>query len=135
MKPRILVADDDPDLREILRLALVRDYDVIEAADGDQAVARAIDSDPSLILMDVRMPGTDGFDACRRLKSDRRTLGVPIIFISGQGDRRARADVLQIGAEDYLYKPLHLGSLRERVRTMIQMRDINTLFNGGAVQR
>jgi DNA-binding response OmpR family regulator len=132
MKPRILVADDDPDLREILRLALVRDYDVIEAADGDQAVARAIDSDPSLILLDVRMPGTDGFDACRRLKNDRRTFGVPIIFISGQGDRRARADVLQIGAEDYLYKPLHLGSLRERVRTVIQMRDINALFNAGA---
>ena len=132
MKPRILVADDDADLREILHLALVRDYDVIEAADGDQAVARAIDSDPSLILLDVRMPGTDGFDVCRRLKSDRRTLGVPIIIMSGQGDRRARADVLQIGAEDYLYKPLHLRSLRERVRTMIQMRDINALFNAGA---
>ncbi len=92
MTLRILVADDDPDLREIIRLTLQRDgYDVIEAADGEQAVARAIDSAPSLILLDMMMPGVDGFDTCRRLKSDRRTFSVPVIFISGQGDHRARA--------------------------------------------
>ncbi len=135
MNARILVADDDPDLREIVRLTLQRDgYDVIEAADGDQAVARAIDSAPSLILMDLMMPGTDGFDACRRLKSDQRTFGVPVIFISGMGDHRSRAQVLQLGAEDYLDKPLDPRDLRRRVRMVIQRRGINILFNGGSAK-
>ena len=92
MMLRILVADDDPDLREIVKITLQRDgYDVIEAADGEQAVARAIDSAPSLILLDIMMPGPDGFDTCRQLKSDQRTHLVPVIFITGKGDPRAHA--------------------------------------------
>ena len=135
MNARILVADDDADLREIVRLTLQRDgYDVIEAADGDQAVARALDSAPSLILLDLLMPGTDGFDACRRLKSDARTFGVPVIFISGQRDPRARAQVLQLGAEDYLDKPLIPRDLCWRVRLVIQRRKINMPFNGGSAK-
>jgi DNA-binding response OmpR family regulator len=133
MTLRILVADDDPDLREIIRLTLQRDgYDVIEAADGEQAVARAIDSAPSLILLDMMMPGTDGFDTCRRLKSDRRTFSVPVIFISGQGDHRTRAQSMQLGAEDYMDKPFDPRDLCRRVRIAIQRRRINTLFSSGA---
>lgn len=132
MNPRILVADDDPDLREIVRLTLERDgYDVIEAADGDQALERAIDSAPSLILLDLIMPGTDGADTCRRLKSDRRTLSVPVIFISGKGDGQARARLMQLGAEDYLNKPLDPRDLSRRVRIAIQRRGINALFSNG----
>lgn len=133
MALRILVADDDPDLREIIKLTLQREgYDVIEAADGEQAVARAIDSAPSLILLDMMMPGTDGFDACRRIKSDRRTFGVPVIFITGQGDYRARVKSLQLGAEDYLDKPFDPRDLSRRVRMAIQRREISSLFNRGA---
>ncbi len=132
MNPRILVADDDPDLREIVRLTLERDgYDVIEAADGDQALERAIDSAPSLILLDLIMPGTDGVDTCRRLKSDRRTLSVPVIFISGKGDGQVRARVMQLGADDYLNKPLDPRDLSYRVRMAIQRRGINALFSSG----
>ena len=132
MNPRILVADDDPDLREIVRLTLERDgYDVIEAADGDQALERAIDSAPSLILLDLIMPGADGVDTCRRLKSDRRTLSVPVIFISGKGDGQARARVMQLGADDYLNKPLDPRDLSRRVRIAIQRREINALFSNG----
>lgn len=135
MTLRILVADDDPDLREIVRLTLQRDgYDVIEAADGEQAIARAIDSAPSLILLDMMMPGPDGFDTCRKLKSDRRTLSVPVIFITGQGDHRARTRSMQVGAEDYLDKPFDPRDLSRRVRIAIQRRGINTLFGGNVAQ-
>ncbi|HET7091788.1 MAG TPA: response regulator, partial [Anaerolineae bacterium] len=69
MTLRVLIADDDPDLREIVRLTLQRDgYEVIEAGDSEQTIARAIDSAPSLILLDLMMPGADGFDTCRQLK-------------------------------------------------------------------
>jgi len=136
MNSRVLIADDDPDLREIIRLALQRDgYDVIEAADGEQAVQRAIESDPSLILLDLVMPGPDGFDTCRRLKSDWRTLNVPIIFISGQGDHRARTKGLLLGAEDYVDKPFDPRDLGRRVRLAIQRRTIHSLFNDGSTSR
>ncbi len=129
MNARVLVADDDPDLRQLLRLILQRDgYEVIEAADGEQALARAVDSAPSLILLDVMMPGTDGFDTCRKLKSDRRTNAVPVIFISARGDLRSREEGLKLGADDYLNKPVDPKDLMRRVRTAIQRRSINSLF-------
>lgn len=133
MTLRILIADDDPDLREIVRLTLQRDgYEVIEAADAEQTIARAIDSAPSLILLDVMMPGADGFDTCRQLKSDQRTVAVPVIFITGQGDPRAHARGLQLGAADCLDKPFNPRDLSSRVRMAIQRRGINTLFGAAA---
>ncbi|HEY4687894.1 MAG TPA: response regulator [Anaerolineae bacterium] len=136
MSSRVLVADDDPEAREIIRLTLQREgYDVIEATDGEQAVQRAIECGPSLILLDMLMPGTDGFDTCRRLKSDWRTLNVPVIFISGQGDHRARTKGLLLGAEDYLDKPFDPRDLSRRVRLAIQRRTIHSLFSGGPTQR
>jgi two-component system phosphate regulon response regulator PhoB len=129
MTLRILVADDDPDLREIVKITLQRDgYDVIEAADGEQTIARAIDSAPSLILLDIMMPGPDGFDTCRQLKSDQRTHLVPVIFITGNGDPRARTQGMQEGADDCLDKPFDPRDLSRRVRMAIQRRGVNTLF-------
>ena len=74
MNSRILIADDDAGLRQLMRLILAREgFEVIEAADGEQALALAITGDPALILLDVMMPGLNGYDVCRRLKADQRT--------------------------------------------------------------
>jgi len=133
MNGRILVADDDPELRQILSLILARDgYDVIEAENGEQALERAWDSAPTLILLDVMMPGVDGFDACRRLKNDRRTDSVPVIFISALNDLRSHEEALKLGAEGYLDKPIDPRDLSRRVRTAIQRRGINILFNSAS---
>lgn len=130
MNTRILVADDDPDLRQYVRVALQRDgYEVIEAVDGEQVLARAVDSAPALILLDVMMPDLDGFDTCRKLKSDARTNAVPVIFISARADLRSREEGLRLGAEDYLNKPINLKDLAQRVRTAIQRRGVTLLFN------
>ena len=123
MGTRILIADDDPDLRQLFRLILGRDgYEVIEAANGEEAVARAIDSDLSLILLDVMMPGPDGFDTCRRLKSDSRTDSVPVIFVSAKNDVRSRTEGMQVGAVDYINKPISPRDLIQRVRVVMQQR-------------
>jgi DNA-binding response OmpR family regulator len=133
MKPRVLIADDDPDLREIVKLTLERDgFEVIEAANAEQTLARALDSAPALILLDIMMPGADGFDTCRQLKSDQRTLAVPVIFISGQGDPRAHTRSLQLGAADCLDKPFHPRDLSQRVRMAIQRRGTNTVLGAAA---
>ena len=136
MNARILVADDDAELRQLLRLILQRDsYDVIEAADGEQTLARAIDSTPALILLDVIMPGVNGFDTCRRLKSDGRTHSVPVIFVSALNDTHSRTEGLNAGAEDYMAKPIDPRDLSQRVRSVIQRSRINLLFNGTASQK
>ncbi len=132
--PRILVADDDPELRQYLRMALQRDgYEVIEAADGAQTLARAVDSVPSVILLDVMMPDLDGFATCRQLKSDARTKAVPVIFISARTDTQSRVEGLKLGAADYLSKPIRPIDLSQRVRWAIQQRSVNELFDAAAL--
>ncbi len=117
LKPRILVADDDEGLRQLLRLILQREgFDVVEAANGEQALARAADSDPELILLDVMMPGMDGYTVCRELKRDRRTGGVPVIFFSAAEDVTRRNEALKVGAVDCIKKPIGPRDLVARIR-------------------
>jgi DNA-binding response OmpR family regulator len=123
MLPRILVADDDDGVRQLLRLILARaGFDVIEAASGEQALARAVDSEPSVILLDIMMPGMDGYDTCRRLKSDSRTKGVPVIFVSALEDRLGRNSAARYGADDWIKKPIGPRDLVERVRVVMNRR-------------
>ena len=117
MPPRILVADDDDGVRQLLRLIFAREgFDVIEAASGEQTLARALDSAPSVILLDVMMPGMDGYDTCRRLKTDRRTQAVPVIFVSALEDRIGRNQPGKFGADDWIRKPVGPRELVARVR-------------------
>lgn len=123
MLPRILVADDDDGVRQLLRLIFARaGFDVIEAASGEQALARAVDSEPSVILLDIMMPGMDGYDTCRRLKSDNRTKGVPVIFVSALEDRLGRNSAARYGADDWIKKPIGPRDLVERVQMVINRR-------------
>ena len=117
LKPRILVADDDEGLRQLLRLILQREgFDVVEAANGEQALARAADSDPGLILLDVMMPGMDGYTVCRELKSNRNTGDVPVIFFSAAEDVTRRNEALKVGAVDCIKKPIGPRDLVARIR-------------------
>lgn len=125
MTPRILIADDDDGLRHLLRLVLCREgYDVIEAADGTETLARAYDSNPSLILLDVMMPGVDGFDVCRRLRGDQRTHCLPIVFVSALDDIKQCNEALQLGADDCIKKPIGPRELVRRVRGVMERRGL-----------
>jgi DNA-binding response OmpR family regulator len=125
MTPRILIADDDDGLRHLLRLVLCREgFEVIEAADGTEALARAYDSSPSLVLLDVMMPGLDGFDVCRQLRSDQRTHRLPIVFVSAIDDISQRNDLMKLGADDCIRKPIGPRDLIARVRDVMERRGL-----------
>lgn len=125
MTPRILIADDDDGLRHLLSLVLCREgFEVIEAADGTEALARAHDSSPTLVLLDVMMPGLDGFDVCRKLRSDQRTHRLPIVFVSALDDVKQRNELLKLGADDCIKKPVGPRDLITRVRGVMERRGL-----------
>ena len=125
MKPRVLVADDDEGLRQLYRLILWREgFEVIEAADGEQALARAIDSDPTVILLDIMMPGMSGFEVCQRLKGDQRTGMLPVILVSAMEDVPRLNEMLKVGADDCIKKPIGPRDLVVRLKSFLEARNL-----------
>ncbi len=117
-KERILVADDEP---KYIRLAQVnlesRGYEVLTAHDGPSALERAAMEEPDLILLDVRMPGMNGFEVCRRI---REFSSVPIIFLTALADETDKVEGLNHGADDYVTKPFHIPELLARVQAVLR---------------
>jgi len=117
---RILIADDDDDILEAIKVNLeLEGYEVFLARDGDQALEQARRVRPDLILLDVVMPGPDGFDVCRGLKADARTSDCPVIFLTAKGGTRDEAVGLIAGAEDYVVKPFDPADLLTRVKRVL----------------
>ncbi len=103
----ILVVDDEDDVRTVLRLMLTHaGYDVREAEDGEIALRRIEQEPPDLILLDVLMPGMDGFEVCRRVRENPQTANIPVIILSARKDSRSRQEGFRAGATKYLTKPL-----------------------------
>ena len=119
---RILVVDDDAGNVELLAGIFEQDFEVLFATDGQRALEIARDELPDAILLDVMMPGMDGFEVCRRLKALRRTASIPVIFITGNGDLDAEARGLKLGAADYVTKPIHEPVVRLRVLNQIELK-------------
>jgi two-component system, OmpR family, response regulator MprA len=116
---KILVADDEPDVREALALALtLRGYDVVVASDGDQALQQIRAGRPDAAIVDVLMPGVDGFDLCRRLRAagDR----TPILLLTARDAVDDRVTGLDAGADDYLVKPFAREELLARLRALLR---------------
>jgi DNA-binding response OmpR family regulator len=120
---KALVVDDDPDLRRIVRTMLERSglgLTVITAQDGAEALTLVEIERPDIIVLDVAMPGVDGFEVCRRLRSDPQTENVPVLLLTA---RDAAEDVtrgFREGADDYVIKPFRGEELIARIRRMIQ---------------
>jgi putative two-component system response regulator len=120
---KVLIVDDDRTNVEVLRRLLVRDgYRVASASNGELAVEAAMQERPHVVLMDVNMPGMDGFEACRRLKQNPATRLLPVILISGLMASADRIQGIEAGADDFLSKPYVLGELRARIRSLAQMK-------------
>ena len=123
MRTQILVADDNPDNLEILRMRLSsRGYDVITAADGEEALAIAKERQPDLILLDVMMPRLDGVAVCQRLRADPRLPFTPIIMVTAKSATQDVVAALEAGADEYLVKPVDHGALLARVRSMLRIK-------------
>jgi len=120
-RPRVLLADDNADMREYLQRLLEVDYEVVATADGEAALAAALERRPDLVLTDVMMPRLDGFGLLGRLRSDPRTRTLPIILISARAGEEARVEGVTQGADDYLVKPFTARELLARVATHLAL--------------
>jgi adenylate cyclase len=123
--PRILIADDNGANRDIFAARLkTQGYELCEATDGEQAIAAARSLLPDLILLDVMMPKLNGFDVCRRLKSDTTLPFMPIILVTSLGDTKHIVVGLDAGADEYLSKPVDHAALMARVRSVLRIKSL-----------
>ena len=121
---RVLVAEDEPDIRGLIAYSLeYAGYEVIEASDGEEAVKLAEEQQPDLILLDVRMPRMNGYEACVLLRARETTRDIPVVFLSARGQETEIMRGLDVGADEYILKPfapdelnLRVGSILERFR-------------------
>jgi DNA-binding response OmpR family regulator len=117
----ILIAEDERDIREFLMVALqVSGFNVIEARNGEEAVALANSHMPDLILLDVRMPKVTGFEACETLKASPNTKDIPVVFLSAYANKDEIRQGLALGADEYLTKPIAPDVLTERVSCILK---------------
>jgi two-component system alkaline phosphatase synthesis response regulator PhoP len=122
VKKRILVVDDERDIVDLLRYNLVREgYDVVSAYNGKEALDKSA-SPPDLVILDVMMPVLDGFETCKKLKADPRTSGVPVIFLTASSSEVDEVLGLELGADDYIQKPISPRKLVARVKAALRRK-------------
>ncbi len=121
-RPLILVAEDNHDMRSFIRDILKTDYRIVEAEDGLQAWAKAVDKVPDLVITDVMMPGMDGSALCEKLKDTLATSHIPVVMLTAKAGRESKLDGLHRGADDYLVKPFDVHELKVRVLNLIEQR-------------
>jgi putative two-component system response regulator len=125
-KPLVLVVDDEEANRRVLQAMLAAEgHRVATAADGPRALEAAAAEPPDLVLLDVMMPGMDGFEVAARLKAAEATRMVPIIMVTALDDRESRLQGLKAGAEDFLAKPVDRAELTVRVRNLLRLKEFS----------
>jgi putative two-component system response regulator len=136
-RARVLIVDDDRQNRDLLaRILTKEDYEVETAADGESALIAVQLKLPDLILLDVHLPGVNGFDVCSRLKRSEATRLVPVVLVTGLGDREHRLRGIDAGADDFLAKPFDPTELKARVRSLVRLkRHTDTLESVDAILR
>ncbi len=126
----VLVVDDEDENRHILRLLLEREgYKVAEAKTGLEGLDATLSLQPSLVLLDVTMPELDGFEVCHRLKGHLRTAGIPVIFLTAMAGSADIVRGFQMGGVDYITKPFQSAELLARVRTHVQLRQLQRVLS------
>jgi DNA-binding response OmpR family regulator len=117
---RILISEDEPDIRELVAFTLrFAGHEVITTANGEEALQQASQIIPDIIIMDVRMPRMTGYDACRAMKADVMLKDIPVMFLSAKGQDSEIQAGLDVGAEEYLLKPFAPTQLAERVKAIL----------------
>ncbi|MEN6586756.1 MAG: response regulator [Sulfuricella sp.] len=123
----VLIVEDTPASLQLLSDLLTQaGYAVRQAQDGEMALLSARERPPELVLLDIRMPGIDGYEVCRRLKADPRTCDVPVVFLSAQHETEDKVQGFKLGAVDFVAKPYQPDEVLARVRTHIELRRLQT---------
>ena len=118
--PVLLVADDNADIRDLIAMRFRnRGFEVVTAADGQEALKLAIGAPPTLAILDWVMPGIQGHELCVKLKTDPRTSDVPIVMVTARGEEGDRLLGMDLGADAYIVKPFDFDELEQTVRALL----------------
>ena len=129
-KSKILIVEDDLDVAEMLNAYFrVQGYEVFTVNWGEDGVRSSLTVQPDLMILDIRLPDIDGYEVARRVRGDRRTAEIPIIFLTEKRDRSDRLQGLELGADDYITKPFDVQELRLRVRNALKRVSQGSLTN------
>ncbi len=116
---KILIADDEANIRLLVSSMLGKDYTILEASEGREAIDMARSQQPDLILMDIMMPKMDGYTACHALKADKATKVIPVVMLTGVGHELNKRLAQEVGAEGYITKPFTLPELRDTINRLL----------------
>lgn len=119
---QVLVVEDNPDMREFIAFELQGEYRVLKAVNGIEGVRVAGEAMPDLIISDVMMPEMDGYQLCREIRKDPRTMHMPIILLTARADMAMKIEGLEHGADDYLTKPFNAQELRAKIKSLLEQR-------------
>ncbi|HVO76149.1 MAG TPA: response regulator transcription factor, partial [Ignavibacteriaceae bacterium] len=123
MKKKILLVDDEPDIVEFLQYNLIKEgFDVITAFNGEEALGKLTEK-PDLIILDILMPGMDGFETCKKIRSRSEFENTPIIFLTAKLGESDEIQGLEIGASDYIQKPISPKKLIARVKSNLRKKE------------
>lgn len=120
--PVVLIVEDNDDLRKYLYYHLEKEYAVYEASDGMEGLEKAQEISPDLIISDIMMPGINGLELCKHIKSNPNTSHIPVILLTAKSSDSAEMEGLQTGADDYISKPFNMLLLKTRIKNIISMR-------------
>ena len=134
-KPRVLVIDDNADIRAYATALLGDEYDVMEASDGSEGLKKAVREVPDVVVCDVMMSGMDGLECCKRLKADSLTCHIPVILLTAKTLDEHRAEGYAYGADAYLTKPFNGNVLKARIKNLITNRKLMKIVFGNDAQQ
>ncbi len=134
-KPNVLVVDDTETNIDIVLETLEEDYELSVATNGEEALEIVESDPPDIILLDIMMPGIDGYEVCTRLKADKKTKKIPVIFLTAKSEVADEMKGLKLGAVDYITKPLSPPILQARVKTQLALYDQNRALEHQVLER
>jgi len=119
MKKKILIVEDDPDIRTMMTFILRDDYDLVLCEDGRCGIDKAMEEKPDLILLDIYMPGISGLDVCKAVRDTPEISSTPIIMLTAGAFKDEVTKGYAIGADDYVFKPFEPEELKERIEKLL----------------
>lgn len=127
---RVLIVDDDADIRGVIRSVIESlDLKTFEAPDGPSAIELFNQTKPDLVILDVNMPGLNGFDVCRKMRESEEGTLIPIIMLTARDSVEDKITALDGGADEYLTKPFHCQELQARLRAFLRVRELNVALS------
>lgn len=134
-RPKVLVVDDTPsNLKLLADLLTAKDYDVLTAASGAEALAQLGEYAPDIVLLDVVMPGMSGYEVCRKIREDPATRLLPVVMVTALDPAEERVKGIEAGADDFLSKPINTAELLARVRSLVRIRELHETVRAQAAE-